>query len=208
MEETASGALPTSIRGLVAARLDALPQQDRALLLDAAVVGRVFWSDVLAALNPDPDVDRTLDELERRDLIRRDPSSILENQQQFAFTHSLIRDVAYELLPRADRARRHRTVAEFFERSTGASGEAIGALARHWRDAGDFDRAIEQLTRAAEQAERGWAKAHATMLYREALELVPPEDTERRTQLRRRLALASTASFHLDDVRRPGSPPA
>jgi class 3 adenylate cyclase len=207
VEETASGALPTSIRGLVAARLDALPQQDRSLLLDAAVVGRVFWSDVLAALNPAPDVDRTLDELERRDLIRRDPSSILENQQQFAFTHSLIRDVAYELLPRAERARRHRTVAEFFERATGASGEAIGALARHWRDAGDFDRAIEQLTRAAEQAERGWAKAHATMLYREALDLVPPEDTERRTQLRRRLALASTASFHLDDVRRPGSPP-
>ncbi len=208
MEETASGSLPTSIRGLVAARLDALPQQDRALLLDAAVVGRVFWSDVLTALNPDPDVERTLDELERRDLIRRDPSSILENQQQFAFTHSLIRDVAYELLPRADRARRHRTVAEFFERSTGASGEAIGALARHWRDAGDFDRAIDQLTRAAEVAERGWAKDHATMLYREALELVPPEDADRRTQLRRRLALASAASFHLDDVRRPGSPPA
>ena len=208
MEETASGALPTSIRGLVAARLDALPQQDRALLLDAAVVGRVFWSDVLTALNPDPDVERTLDELERRDLIRRDPSSILENQQQFAFTHSLIRDVAYELLPRADRARRHRTVAEFFERSTGSSGEAIGALARHWRDAGDFDRAIDQLTRAAEVAERGWAKDHATVLYREALELVPPEDSARRTQLTRRLALASAASFHLDDVRRPGSPPA
>src|SRR6185312_16309468 len=98
MEET-DGALPTSIRGLVAARLDALPPQDRALLLDAAVVGRVFWSDVLTALNSDPGVERTLDELERRDLIRRDPSSILEHQQQFAFTHSLIRDVAYELLP-------------------------------------------------------------------------------------------------------------
>jgi predicted ATPase len=208
MEETAPGVLPTSIRGLVAARLDALPQQDRALLLDAAVVGRVFWSDVLTALNPDPDVERTLDELERRDLIRRDPSSILENQQQFAFTHSLIRDVAYELLPRADRARLHRTVAEFFEQATGASGEAIGALARHWRDAGDHDRAIAQLTRAAEVAERGWAKGHATMLYREALELVPPDDTGRRTQLTRRLALASAASFHLEDVRRPESPPA
>jgi len=207
MEETAAGALPTSVRGLVAARLDALPQQDRALLLDAAVVGRVFWSDVLNALNPGPDIERTLDELERRDLIRRDTSSILEDQQQFAFTHSLIRDVAYELLPRADRARRHRTVAEFFERSTGASGEAIGALARHWRDAGDHDRAIEQLTRAAEQAERGWAKTHAATLYREALELVPADDRARRIQLTRRLALASAASFHLDDVRRPESQP-
>jgi class 3 adenylate cyclase len=208
IEETAAGSLPTSIRGLVAARLDALPQRDRGLLLDAAVVGKVFWHGALLALNPEPDVERVLGELERRDLIRRDPSSIIENQQQFAFTHVLIRDVAYELLPRADRARRHKIVAEFFESSTGASGEAVGALARHWKDAGDFERAIEQLTRAAEQAERGWAKDHAVLLYSEALKLVPDEDTERRSVLRRRLALASTASFHLADVRRTESPQA
>jgi len=206
MGET-EGALPTSIRGLVAARLDALPQRDRALLLDAAVVGKVFWYDALLALSPDDDVDHVLDELERRDLIRREPTSIIENQQQFTFTHVLIRDVAYELLPRADRARRHEAVAQFFERSTGSSSEAIGALARHWRDAGDFARAIAQLTRAAEQAERGWAKNHAVLLYREALELVPEDETEQRSALRRRLALASTATFHLGDVRRPESPP-
>jgi class 3 adenylate cyclase len=206
MEET-SGALPTSIRGLVAARLDALPQRDRALLLDAAVVGKIFWSGALQALNPDPEVDRVLEELERRDLVRREPS-IIENQRQFSFTHVLIRDVAYELLPRADRSRRHAVVAEFFERSTGSSATAMGALARHWRDAGNFERAVEQLTRAAEQAERGWAKDHAAVLYREALELVPAEDSERRSAIRRRLALASTASFHLGDVRRPGSPQA
>ena len=207
MEET-EGALPTSIRGLVAARLDALPQRDRAVLLDAAVVGKVFWYDALVALSAEPDIERVLEELERRDLIRREASSFLENQQQFTFTHVLIRDVAYELLPRADRARRHEAVAQFFERSTGSSNEAIGALAHHWRDAGDFDRAIAQLTRAAEQAERGWAKEHAVLLYREALQLVPENDTERRSALRRRLAMASTASFHLDDVRRPGSLPA
>jgi class 3 adenylate cyclase len=202
------GALPTSIRGLVAARLDALPPRDRALLLDAAVVGKVFWYDALLALSADPDIDGVLEELERRDLIRREAVSLIENQQQFTFTHVLIRDVAYELLPRADRARRHAAVAEFFERSTGSSSEAIGALAHHWRDAGDFERAIAQLTRAAEQAERGWAKDHAVLLYREALGLVPEDDPELRSALRRRLAVASTASFHLDDVRRPGSLPA
>jgi len=168
----------------------------------------VFWSDVLAALNPDPDVERTLDELERRDLIRREPSSIIEGQQQYAFTHVLIRDVAYELLARTDRAQRHRVVAEFFERSTGASGQAMGALARHWLGAGENERAIDQLTRAAEQAERGWAKDHAVLLYREALELVPDTEAKRRTALLRRLAIASAASFHLPDVRRAGSPPA
>jgi class 3 adenylate cyclase len=209
MDESGPGSLPTSIRGIVAARLDALPQRERALLLDAAVVGKVFWVDSLCAINPDcADIERVLEGLELRDLVRREPTSIIEGQQQFAFTNILIRDIAYDLLARADRVRRHALVAEFFDRSTGGSGEAIGALARHWRDAGEHERAVEQLVRAAGQAERGWAKDRAARLYREALELVPAEDTEQRSMVRRRLALASTASFHVDDVRRPGSPQA
>lgn len=208
MGELAPGKLPTNVRGIVAARLDALPQPERALLLDAAVVGKVFWVDALRAMNESGDLIHLLEALERRDLVRRETSSIIEGRQQFAFTHVLIRDVAYDLLSRADRARRHALVAEFFGSTTGASSEAIGALARHWRDAGDFERAVEQLVRAAELAERGWAKDHAALLYREALELVPAEDSERRNALRRRLALASSASFHVPDVRRRGSPPA
>jgi class 3 adenylate cyclase len=209
IDETASGTLPTSVRGLVAARLDALPRPERALLLDAAVVGKVFWNDALRAMNPEhADITHLLAELERRDLVRRDGASIIEDQQQYAFTHVLIRDVAYDLLPRADRARRHGLVAEFFESSTGSSGEAMGALARHWRDAGDNERAVRQLVRAAEQAERGWAKDHAALLYREALELSAADDAEGRSMLLRRIAIASSASFHLADVRRPGSLPA
>ena len=209
IDETASGTLPTSVRGLVAARLDALPRPERALLLDAAVVGKVFWHGALREINPENrDLTHLLEELERRDLVRHEIASIIQDEQQFAFTNVLIRDVAYDLLPRADRTRRHARVAEFFERSTGASGEAIGALARHWRDAGDYERAIQQLVRAAEQAERGWAKDHAALLYREALELAPSDDTEQKRILRRRLALASSASYHLPEVMRPESPPA
>ena len=207
--ELAPGKLPTNVREIVAARLDALPHAERSLLLDSAVVGKVFWLEAVRTMNADhSDLVQLLEHLERRDLVRRETPSIIEGQQQFAFTHVLIRDVAYDLLPRADRARRHALVAEFFANTTGVSGEAIGALARHWIAAGDHERAVEQLVRAAELAERGWAKDHAALLYREAFELVPPEDTERRNAVRRRLALASSASFHLADVRGLGSPQA
>jgi class 3 adenylate cyclase len=209
IDETASGSLPTSVRALVAARLDALPRPERAVLIDAAVVGKVFWSGAVAAIRSEEvDLSAVLEELERRDLVRREDRSIMEGQEQFTFTHLLIRDVAYDLLPRADRARRHARIAEFFESSTGVSNEAIGAIARHWRDAGDYQRAVDQFVRAAAQAERGWAKNHAVLLYRQALELVPPEDEERRSFIRRRLAIAAQASFHLGDVRRAGSQPA
>jgi len=88
----------------------------------------------------------------------------------------------------AVRARRHGLVAAFFESVTGASGEAMGAIARHWRDAGDNERAVRQLVRAAEQAERGWAKDHAALLYREALQLTAADNAEGRSMLLRRLA--------------------
>ena len=207
--EMPPGTLPTNVREIVAARLDALPHAERSLLLDAAVVGKVFWLEAIRTMNTENgDLMHLLEELERRDLVRRETTSIIEGQQQFAFTHVLIRDVAYDLLPRADRSRRHALVAEFFVSTTGVSGEAIGALARHWLAAGDNDRAVEQLVRAAELAERGWAKDHAALLYREAFELIPADDTERRNAVRRRLALASSASYHLAEVRGPGSPPA
>jgi hypothetical protein len=209
IRESAPGKLPTNIRGIVEARLDALPAQERSLLLDAAIVGKVFWVDALRAISPDAqDPTTLLEKLERRDLIRREHSSLLEGQQQFGFRHVLIRDVAYDLLPRSERAHRHARVAEFFGESGGSTSEAIGALARHWRDAGDHERAVEQLTRAAELAERGWAKDHAARLYREAYELAPEENTDLRNALRRRLALASSASFHVEDVRPGGNPQA
>jgi class 3 adenylate cyclase len=206
--EMAPGRLPTNIREIVAARLDSLPPSERTLLLDAAVVGKVFWLDALVALNDGvdrADLARALDQLERRDLVRRETGSIIEGKPQFAFTHAVIREVAYELLPRAERARRHAVVAEFFSRTTGGSGEAVGAMARHWRSAGDHERAVAQLLRAAEQADSGWAKDHAAFLYREALELIPEEDVEQRRAVRRRIALASAAFLHVPDVRPGGS---
>ena len=54
---------------------------------------------------------------------------------------------------------------------------------------------------AAEEAERGWAKDRAVALYREVIELLPEEDTERRSVVKRRLAIAHAAAFHSLDVR-------
>jgi class 3 adenylate cyclase len=194
--------LPHSIRGILAARLDALPATERSLLLDAAVVGRVFWRGALERMIEDherlPDL---LGALERRDLIRRDRVSVFEGDQQFSFTHVLIRDAAYELLPRARRKERHAHVGRFLEEASSETGEVTSALARHWRDAGEPVRAIDYFVAAGEQAERGWAKEQAVALYREALELVPDGDAERRRRIRGRLAVARQAHFHVLDAR-------
>jgi predicted ATPase len=199
---SSTGSLPTTIRGLLSARLDALPAAERALLVDAAVVGKTFWRGALQRIVTENDgLSELLGTLERRDLIVRDTASIIQGEQQFSFKHVLIRDVAYELLPRADRRERHARVAEFFEESTAERGEAVAALARHWRDAGDAERALGYFINAAEQAERGWAKDQAAILYREALDLVGEEDRDRLALLRRRVAVARIAAMHIPDAR-------
>ena len=193
--------LPTTIRGLVAARLDALPAEEREVILDASIVGRIFWRGALVRLARNPDrLVETLASLERRDLVRREARSIMEGDEQWAFKHVLIRDVAYELQPRARRHEGHRRVAEFIEQSTPEVGEAGAALARHWRDAGELERAVGYFVAAAEEAERGWAKALAVTLYKEALDMTPEADAERVRFLRRRLALAQQAFFHMEDA--------
>jgi predicted ATPase len=195
-------ALPTTIRGIVAARLDALPAAERAVLLDAAVGGKVFWRGALERMTEDPEcLPELLGALEGRDLIRRQTVSSIEGDQQFIFKHVLIRDVAYDLLPRARRRDRHAQVAEFLQEATSETGEAAAALGRHWRDAGEHERAIEHLMTAAEEAERGWAKDRAVALYREVIELLPDEDAERRTLVKRRLAIAHAAAYHAMDAR-------
>lgn len=193
--------LPTSVRAIVGARLDALPAQERSVLVDAAVVGRVFWRGAVLRMASRPDLSALLGSLEQRDFVRREAVSRIQGDQQFAFKHALIRDVAYLRLPRAARRDRHREVARYLEETTAAVGQSLEALAHHWREAGEPDRAVEYLVAAADQAGRGWAKQQAVELYRQALELLPEDADEKRREIRRRQAIALSAVFHVGEAR-------
>jgi predicted ATPase len=192
--------LPTTIRALIASRLDSLPQPERSLLLDASVVGRVFWDGSLHD-GVDRDVRALLSSLERRDLVRRESVSRLQGHEQYRFKHALIRDVAYQLLPRTDRKTRHEAVARFLEEATSGGAVAAEAVAHHWREAGDAEKAARYFVLAADDAGRGWAKDHAVALYREALAVLPPDSPARR-EVGLKLAVAVQAAYHVDEMER------
>ena len=154
-----------------------------------------------------------LDSLEGRDLIRREPVSRIQGDQQFSFKHVLIRDVAYATLPRAKRRARHAAVAHYLEEATAEIAQTAEALAYHWAEAGDDQRAVHYLLAAAERAGRGWAKDHAVDLYRQALKLVPESDRERRREVLRKQAVAIQTMWHVPDAeslarQAGGNPPA
>src|SRR4029453_1181288 len=114
--------VPETVHGLIAARLDALTPEVRALVQDASVVGRVFWPGAVAAMDGADDgvVQAGLAELERKQLVQRARTSSVQHQDEYAFWHALVRDVAYAQIPRAGRARRHQAVAECVEEGAGA----------------------------------------------------------------------------------------
>jgi predicted ATPase len=193
-------ALPTTIRSILAARLDALEPDERAVLLDAAVVGKIFWRGVLERLQKRADgLSELLGSLEERGFIRREAVSRIQGDQQYTFKHGLMRAVSYATVPRAQRRERHAEVATFLEETTTETGESAATLAFHWREAGDNDRALSHFLTAAEHAGRGWAKERAVALYNDAFRLLPEED-ERRRDVARKRAVAFQALYHVPDA--------
>ena len=206
-EQATGGAadLPTTIRGIVSARIDALPPGERAVLLDAAVVGKVFWSGALERMSSGGlPLSELLDSLEGRDLIRREPVSRLRGDQQFSFKHDLIRDNAYATLPRPQRRKRHAEVAAFLEETTPEIRAAASALANHWAEAGESLRAADYFVIAGDQAGRGWARHEAAAFYQEALALLPEEQSAQRREIVQRRAVALASVFHATELRHGG----
>ena len=203
-EKSTADVLPTSIREIVAARLDSLPPEERSVLVDASVVGRVFWRGALLEIARRDDLSGLLSSLEARDLVRREAVSRLRGDQQFAFKHGLIHEVAYKRLPRAARRERHAAVAGYLEETTGDVGQTTEAIAHHWQEAGQPERAVDCLLVAADQAARGWAKGHAVTLYKVALVLLPEDDPRRReVRLKQLVTAQALAHVVMDDVNRP-----
>ena len=192
--------LPTTIRSILAARLDALDPDERAVLLDASVAGKVFWRGLIEQLQQrSTGIGELLGSLEARGFIRREAVSRIQGEQQYSFKHSLIRQVAYAAVPRARRRERHAAVGSFLEEATTETGVSAATLAYHWREAEDVDRAVTYFVAAADHAGRGWAKERAVELYSEAFKVLPEGDGRRRTVGAKR-AVAVQALYHLPDA--------
>jgi class 3 adenylate cyclase/tetratricopeptide (TPR) repeat protein len=189
-ERGEGSALPVTVREAIASRIDAVPENARAAILSAAIIGKTFWRDVLSTVGGLEDADEALAVLEARDLIRRESTSQLAGDAEFSFRHMLIHDVAYSTVPRARRRELHAAVARYVEEMVeGASDTLAWVLAHHWREAGDGARAIPYLLAAAEAAFQGWAQDAALHLYATALELAEDDETRRRIRLQRALGL-------------------
>ena len=112
--------IPETLQALIAARIDALPAPEKALLRRAAVIGRLFWHGALESLSPEvEDVAARLSDLQMRDLVLAETRSTITGELAFRFKHVLIREVAYAGVSKQERARLHRSFAGWLQERAG-----------------------------------------------------------------------------------------
>ena len=188
VEGSRAEAIPPTIHALLAARLDRLPGEERAVLERAAVIGREFTAGAVNSLSGDQPVGSTLLSLVRRDLIEPD-RSLIPGDDGFRFRHILIRDEAYLGVAKASRAELHERYADWLARSAGELDEIIGyhleQAFRSRQELGSADESLsvqagERLARAGRRAVgRGDLPAAVTLLTRAAA-LLPDSHEQRR----------------------------
>ncbi len=152
--------VPRSIHALIAARLDTLPADEKALVQDAAVAGRIFWLGAVAALSDQPaGVRDAIGRLRVKEIITPREPPVFSGELEFAFRHVLIRDVAYESLPKLLRARKHVDVATWAEERTGGrSRELAEVVGAHYLRAVEYrDELGEPVDPELEAAASRWA---------------------------------------------------
>jgi class 3 adenylate cyclase/tetratricopeptide (TPR) repeat protein len=133
-QDLSSLSIPPTIHALLTARLDRLDAEERSVIQRAAVAGRVFWWGAVTELSPEelkPRVSHHLQSLMRKELIRPDYSEI-GPEDAFRFAHILIRDAAYEGIPKGLRAELHERLARWIqERTRDRAGEFEEILGHH-----------------------------------------------------------------------------
>jgi class 3 adenylate cyclase len=188
-------AVPDSVHAVLAARIDLLGAAEKAALQAAAVIGRAFWTGpVYELVESEPD----LRVLEDRDFVRRRAGSSMAGEREYVIKHALTREVAYESLPRARRARMHAAFAAWLEQRAKARDELASLLAHHYAaavrpedtdlawagDAAELERlrakALLWLEHAAQFAMRRYEIQDAIALLEVALSLRPDAEAEAR----------------------------
>jgi len=200
--------VPGTLHALAAARLDALPADERSAIQAASVLGQTFTPGALAAVigGDVASLDARLASLRRRELLAVETDPRAPTRGQLAFMQALIREVAYSTLAKRDRRARHLAAARYFEAL--ADDELAGVVATHYLEAyrqvpeGDEGEAIaaearRALSAAADRAEALGNLSGAAETLRAAIEVT--SDAADQAALRRRRGWNLTLSTRFEE---------
>jgi predicted ATPase len=171
--------IPSTVQGVIAARVDRLERHDRSLLQEASVIGRTFHHQVLGQATAFAEhLDDRLSTLEQTDLIRM---LTLEPDLEYMFKHALTQEVVYNSLLRSDREAIHERVGNAMEHLLADRlPEFYETLAFHYKQGRSLHKAVDYLMKSGEKSVNRFALDEAHQYYREAYDLLSakPDKTE------------------------------
>ena len=174
-DELRAARVPTTLVGVLQARLDALTPAERHALQQASIVGAVFWDDAVSALDAQAGAD--VPGLRRKALVARRDGSAFEGTVEEAFNHHLLHQVTYDTILKAVKREGHARAANWLAGRVGdRADEYLGVTAEHFERAGDGLKALGYLERAASAAKARFANREALAYLARALAL--PELSE------------------------------
>ena len=185
--------MPPTVQGVIAARLDLLPLDEKRFIQHVAVIGRTFGEEELGVVAPEGG-KRLVANLSRRDLL-------VPLGSGWGFKHVLIRDVAYESMPRSERARIHLDLARWLEGRPDSESQTI---AGHYASAVSLGTAeargdaVRMLLRAASEARRVYA--HGLALRQASLAQSLAQDDRQRALAAEAVGDAHWMAERLDDA--------
>ncbi len=174
--------VPPTLTGVLQARLDSLPPQERTTLQQASVVGRVFWNNAVMLLQgvseeraePPAAVDERLRALRGKELVFKHDKSAFVGTDEHIFKHSILHDVTYESVLKWQRRAYHAQAAAWLiERSGERVEEFAGRIGWHHERAGKLAEAATWYARAGKRAQDTYALEEAIEYYQKALEFLP-----------------------------------
>ncbi len=201
--------LPGRVEGVIEKRIHLLSAEAKEALVTASVQGEDFTAEVVARIRmlDDQDMVRVFsgDLAKRHHLVRARGVRQVGNRRlsRYRFRHNLFQRYLYQSLDPAERAYLHEAVgAELESLCQGQTEEIAIHLARHFREAGLFDKAIEYLRQAGDSASRIHAYTEAVALYDQAIQLAQQSGASGRelTLLYMRLGQALELDSQLDQA--------
>jgi predicted ATPase len=158
-ERLADIEVPDTLTGVLQARLEGLPPEERNTLQQASVVGHIFWDDAVEYIRNESapagtqssirTTESNLSSLRTRELIYHREESTFTDAAEYTFKHAVLRDVTYDSVLKRVRKAYHGLVAKWLIQHSGErAGEYTGLIADHLELAGKYEQAAIYLWQA------------------------------------------------------------
>jgi class 3 adenylate cyclase/tetratricopeptide (TPR) repeat protein len=163
--------IPSTVQGVISARLDRLEKEMKQILQEASVIGRAFLYNIIKEITQlREQLDRCLGGLERLDLIRM---KSLEPEMEYIFKHALTQEVVYNGLLKKERREIHERTALVMEKLFGDRlSEFFETLAYHFAQGQSVNKAVDYLMKSGEKSLKRYAVEESHQYYQEAFDLL------------------------------------